>query len=107
MPRAARCVVAHMPLHIVQRGINRSNCFYTDGDYLAYLRYLHDFSREFGCSVHAYCLMTNHVHLLLTPRAADACALLMKKLSQCYVQAVNQPCPELERFGRVGFGLVW
>jgi putative transposase len=90
MARAARCVVADIPLHVVQRGINRSNCFFADGDYLAYLRYLHDFSLEFGCSVHAYCLMTNHVHLLLTPRAPDACSLLMKKLGQCYVQAVNQ-----------------
>jgi REP element-mobilizing transposase RayT len=90
MPRAARCVIADVPLHIVQRGINRSNCFFADGDYFAYLRYLQDFSLEFRCSVHAYCLMTNHVHLLVTPRAPDACGLLMKKLGQWYVQAVNQ-----------------
>jgi putative transposase len=96
MPRAARTVLADCPLHVVQRGINRSTCFFSDSDYLAYLRYLSAFSTRFGCSVHAYCLMTNHVHLLVTPHAADACALLMKNLSQCYVQAVNQ------RLGRTG-----
>ena len=96
MPRAARCVLADLPLHIVQRGVNRSACFFSDGDYLAYLRYLLAFSAQFGCSVHAYCLMTNHVHLLVTPHAADACALLMKKLGQCYVQGLNQ------RLGRSG-----
>jgi putative transposase len=90
MPRAARCVVAGLPLHIVQRGINRNKCFFNDGDYSGYLRYLYLYSVQFGCSVHAYCLMTNHVHLLVTPDTLDACALLMKKLSQCYVQAVNQ-----------------
>jgi putative transposase len=96
MPRAARCVFADFPLHIVQRGISRNACFFADTDYRTYLRYLHAFSAQFGCSVHAYCLMTNHVHLLVTPHAVDACALLMKKLGQCYVQGVNQ------RLGRSG-----
>jgi putative transposase len=90
MPRAARCVIPGFPLHIVQRGINRHPCFFTKGDYAAYLRYLHLSSVQFGCAVHAYCLMTNHVHVLVTPSTSDACALLMKKLGQCYVQAVNQ-----------------
>jgi putative transposase len=96
MPRAARTVLIDCPLHIVQRGINRGTCFFSDDDYLTYLRYLSAFSTRFGCSVHAYCLMTNHVHLLLTPHATDACALLMKNLSQRYVQGVNQ------RLGRTG-----
>ena len=96
MPRAARSVLAGVPLHVVQRGINRQLCFFEERDYLAYLGYLGEFSALFGCSVHAYCLMSNHVHLLLTPRAADACALLMKRLGQCYVQRVNH------RLGRSG-----
>ena len=83
-------------LHVVQRGINRSPCFFSGGDYQTYLRHLAVFSARFGCSVHAYCLMTNHVHLLLTPHAADACALLMKNLGQHYVQGVNH------RLGRSG-----
>jgi REP element-mobilizing transposase RayT len=78
------------PLHIVQRGIGRNACFFADGDYRTYLRHLRAFSAEFGCSVHAYYLMTNHVRLLVTPHAVDSCALLMKKLGQCYLQRVNQ-----------------
>jgi putative transposase len=89
MPRAARCVVAGLPLHVVQRGISRNPCFFADRDYAVYLRFLGAFSDEFDCSVHAYCLMTNHVHLLVTPGTSDACALLMKKLGQCYVQYMN------------------
>jgi len=77
------------PLHVVQRGINRSDCFFGDTDYLAYLDYLRKFAARFGCSVHAYCLMTNHVHLLLTPHRKESCALLMKNLSQHYVQRTN------------------
>ena len=89
MPRIARAVVVDFPLHVVQRGINRSDCFFGDSDCLAYLDYLHKFAGRFGCSVHAYCLMTNHVHLLLTPHSKESCALLMKNLSQHYVQRTN------------------
>jgi putative transposase len=96
MPRVARSVLVDYPLHVVQRGINRSPCFFVEADYRAYLQYLSMFSARFRCSVHAYCLMTNHVHLLLTPHTADACALLMKNLGQCYVQGVNR------RLGRTG-----
>ena len=90
MPRGARAVLVDHPLHVVQRGINRNACFFADTDYRTYLRYLAEFSTRFSCSVHAYCLMTNHVHLLLTPHTPDACARLMKNLGQCYVQGVNQ-----------------
>jgi putative transposase len=89
MPRIARAVVVDFPLHVVQRGINRSDCFFDDSDYLAYLGYLRKFAARFGCSVHAYCLMTNHVHLLLTPHSKESCGLLMKNLSQHYVQRTN------------------
>lgn len=88
-------------MHVVQRGINRSACFFGEADYLIYLRYLATFSARFGCSVHAYCLMTNHVHLLLTPHTKGACALLMKNLSQHYVQGVNQ---RLKRSGTLWEG---
>ena len=89
MPRIARAVIADYPLHVVQRGINRSDCFFQESDYLTYLDYLRRFAERFGCSVHAYCLMTNHVHLLLTPHAPTACGQLMKNLSQHYVQRTN------------------
>ena len=90
MARAARSVLVGLPLHVVQRGINRHRCFFSDVDYATYLRYLQLFSARFGCLVHAFCLMTNHVHLLMTPQTADACARLMKHLGQCYVQCINK-----------------
>lgn len=90
MPRCARTVLPGVALHVIQRGNNRGNCFFSDGDRLAYLRYLEAFSRDSGCTVHAYCLMTNHLHLLLTPGEAEACTLLMKRLNQHYVQHVNR-----------------
>jgi putative transposase len=90
MPRAARIVVPGVALHIVQRGNNRAACFFSDSDRLAYLRLLLEYSRQVGCAVHAYCLMTNHVHLLVTPQASDACGLLMKHVGQHYVEHVNR-----------------
>src|SRR2546426_6599532 len=94
MPRAARCVIAGWPLHIVQRGINRNDCFFAERDYTAYLAYLHRYSIEFGCTLHAYCLMTNHVHLLLTPGAPEACAQLMKSVgrSEEHTSELQSPC---------------
>ncbi len=53
------------------------------------MQLLMECSIEFDCAVHAYCLMTNHVHLLVTPRDAEACSRFMKHLSQCYVQTIN------------------
>ncbi|MDD2468612.1 MAG: transposase [Desulfobulbus sp.] len=75
---------------MIQRGNNRHPCFYTDEDYIFYLEWLHEYSRESGCAIHAYVLMTNHVHLLLTPKQATGIGLLMKRLGQRYVQYVNR-----------------
>src|SRR5687768_15698814 len=101
MPRVARAVQPGLSLHVVQRGINRQQCFFADSDYQAYLQYLGRFAREFDCEVHAYCLMSNHAHLLLTPHRQDSCALLMKNVGQHYVQKVNR---RLERTGTLWEG---
>lgn len=90
MPRTARVVLPDVPLHITQRGINGEPCFFRAADYRNYLRYLRVFAARYECTIHAYCLMTNHVHLLLTPWRVDGCALLMKHLGQCYVQTTNR-----------------
>jgi len=65
-------------------------CFREDSDFLLYLAYLRVLARKFECAVHAYCLMTNHVHLFLTPTYADACGGLMKELSQRYAHYFNK-----------------
>lgn len=90
MPRQARLVFPDVALHVRQVGHDSSACFRQDGDYLVYLSGLRDLLRRSGCRLHAYCLMTNHVHLLLTPPTDDACALLMRSLGQRYVQYFNR-----------------
>ena len=77
-------------LHVVQRGHNRRDCFQHDTDYLVYLSNLRELTTRTQCALHAYCLMTNHVHLLLTPSSPQGCALLMRNLGQRYVQYFNR-----------------
>lgn len=90
MPRRARIAVAGIPWHIIQRGNNRSACFFAETDYYYFLDTLAEQSVKWHCAVHAYVLMTNHVHLLLTPRERDSAAHLMKHVGQRYVQYINR-----------------
>jgi putative transposase len=90
MPRRSRLVLPSTPLHIIQRGNNRSPCFFAHSDRLVYLDFLSQCSQQADCDVHAYVLMTNHVHLLISPKDADSPAELMQRLGQRYVQYVNR-----------------
>jgi putative transposase len=76
-------------LHIVQRGHNREPCFFADEDYHAYLHWLGEALSKERCALHAYTLMTNHVHLLLTPERAQSIPRLMIALGRRYVQYIN------------------
>jgi putative transposase len=90
MARKIRFFLPGVAMHITQRGNNRGDCFRKESDYLVYLSHLHELAAGLDCAVHAYCLMTNHVHLLLTPPTGKACILLMKNLGQRYVQYFNR-----------------
>ena len=90
MPRRARLVLPNVPLHIIQRGNNRQACFFADEDYRFYLDGLTEHAGKTNCQVHAYVLMTNHVHLLISADRIEAPGLLMKALGQRYVQYVNR-----------------
>ncbi|MEK6211351.1 MAG: transposase [Pseudomonadota bacterium] len=90
MPRRPRVHVDGVPLHIVQRGHNREPCFFGEEDYSSYLHWLGEALAEFDCALHAYVLMTNHVHLLLTPKKAPAVPKLIISLGRRYVQYVNR-----------------
>ena len=68
MPRIGRVVAPNMPHHVAQRGHNRNAVFVDDGDYSYYLDTLGKWTRHLQVKVYAWCLMTNHVHLLLDPR---------------------------------------
>jgi REP-associated tyrosine transposase len=82
MPRRPRLSLPGIPWHIIQRGNNRSACFYTDEDYHRYLATLKEQADKFGCLV--------HVHLLFTPEKVESASLLMKHLGQRYVQYINR-----------------
>ncbi|SCY32454.1 putative transposase [Nitrosospira sp. Nl5] len=90
MPRRARLVLPNVPLHIIQRGNNRQPCFFADEDYSVYLDWMAAYAGKTGCRVHAYVLMTNHVHLLMSADSVEAPGSLMKALGQRYVQYVNR-----------------
>ena len=90
MPRRPRTHLDGLPLHIVQRGHNRDACFLNEQDCLAYLGWLDEALQQTGCQLHAYVLMTNHVHLLLTPAKADAIPKLLISLGRRYVQYFNR-----------------
>jgi putative transposase len=90
MPRHPRPVIPEIPLHIIQRGNNRQTCFFEPTDFMVYLDLLGIASRESGCPVHAYVLMTNHVHLLLTPGDERGPAAMMKSVGERYVRYVNR-----------------
>ena len=82
MPRMGRLVLPNYPHHVVQRGHNRQAVFAADEDYQRYLADLRELKNAFGVKVYAYCLMTNHVHLLLAPgEAITGLGQLMKALA--------------------------
>lgn len=90
MPRQARPVIPEIPLHITQRGNNRQTCFFSDSDFLVYLDLLRIASHQSSCLIHAYALMSNHVHLLISPLSEGGPATLMKSLGERYVQYINR-----------------
>jgi putative transposase len=87
--RRHRLSVTGLPQHVVQRGHNRAATFFAPADYRAYLDFVYDGAQKYGCLVHAYVLMTNHVHLLATPCAPQALSRVMQHLGRCYVRYVN------------------
>jgi putative transposase len=83
-------------VHVIQRGHNRQPCFFSKSDYECYLHWLGEALVATGTSLHAYALMTNHVHLLITPDDARAIPQLLISLGRRYVQYINR------KYGRTG-----
>ena len=91
MPRSARIILPHTPHHIVQRGHNRQAVFTSDDDYNYYRQNLAAFKKAFGCKIYAYCLMTNHIHLIVDPGSnPESLALLMKRVAGRQTRYVNK-----------------
>lgn len=96
MPRRKRHCPAGLPIHVVQRGNNRQICFTSNADMAAYLNWLQEAAKTYDVAVHAWVLMTNHVHLLMTPGDDDAVSMCMQYLGRYYVRYFNF------RYGRTG-----
>src|SRR5689334_18110501 len=90
MGRFARLVVPDVALHVVQRGNNRQACFLHDNDRLVYLSLLRNGAVFRHCALHAYCLMTNHIHLLVTPKGGEGCSLMMRDVGRDYAAYFNR-----------------
>lgn len=96
MPRRPRLEMLGVPLHVTHRGVNRAATFLDDEDFLLYRRCLGEVLAEHDIALHAYVLMTNHVHLLLTPSATGRLSAAMCQLGRRYVPAFNR------KYGRTG-----
>lgn len=96
MPRRARTYLPGYPYHIVQRGNNREACFVSVDDYQFYLGLWVECASRYGVSIHAWCLMTNHIHFLVTPDLSDSISFAMKVIGSRYAQYFNKT------YGRTG-----
>jgi len=89
MPRKPRFNLIGIPQHVIQRGNNREPCFYSEQDHTRYLEDLKNALELNNCALHAYVLMTNHVHLLVTPFTDHGVSHMMQDLGRKYVQYIN------------------
>ncbi|MDX2145138.1 MAG: transposase [Rhodospirillaceae bacterium] len=89
MARIGRWFAPGVPQHIIQRGNNRQAVFFDTEDYRAYKDWLAEIAAAHGLAVHAYVLMTNHVHLLATPETPESIPAVMQTLGRLYVRRVN------------------
>lgn len=89
MPRKPRFFLPDIPVHVVQRGHSREPVFFEDGDYRAYLGWLTEAATRYECAIHAYVLMTNHVHILATPQQQEGVSRMMQYVGRRYVPYIN------------------
>jgi putative transposase len=92
MPRPRRLDIPGIPQHITQRGNNRQAFFHADADYRLYLELPGMACRTHDCSLHTYCLVINHVHLLMTPSIPEGVSRVMQDLGRDFVRSTNRNC---------------
>ena len=90
MPRQARVVFPNIPHHIIQRGNRREDVFFSDNDRKQYLEWLKEYCKEQKVEILAYCLMTNHIHLIAVPTTEDGLQKVLKPLHMRYAQKINR-----------------
>jgi putative transposase len=101
MARLGRYFIADQPLHVIQRGNNKSRIFFTRDDATFFLGWLGDAAERYGLSIHAYVLMPNHLHLLASPRDALSLPRTMQSVGRRYVRYLNR---RIERSGTLWEG---
>ena len=89
MARIARIVIPSVPHHVTQRGNRRQTVFFCEEDYRSYRELLKEYAAKFGVAVWAWCLMPNHVHLMLTPPDGDALRAMLSEAHRRYSRLVN------------------
>ena len=89
MPRKPRFYLPGVPAHLVQRGHSREPVYFEKDDYTAYLHWMEEAAQRYDCAVHAYVLMTNHVHILVTPGKQNSISLMMQYVGRRYVPYIN------------------
>jgi putative transposase len=90
MPRRRRLQILDTPHHVIQRGVNRVDIFRSEADYESFLTFLRAATIKHQTDVHTYVLMTNHVHLIVTPHLENGLAATMKSVQQTYVRYFNR-----------------
>ena len=90
MSRKTRMYLPGVPTHVVQRGNNRDACFFAEEDFQFYKEVLAEGLNRYGAQLHAYCLMTNHVHLLITPNFTDSISRILQHIGRQYVCYINK-----------------
>lgn len=91
MPRTSRIVLPNYPHHIIQRGHNKQRIFTRDKDYSYYLENLVEWKNNLVCKIYAYCLMPNHIHLIIDPGdKIENLALLIKRISGRQTRYINK-----------------
>ena len=90
MARKPRFTLPGYPQHIIQRGLDRQACFFAAKDYKLYLELMQEAADKYDCHVHAYVLMTNHVHMLVTQQQSRGVSFMMQRLGQRYVRTINR-----------------
>jgi putative transposase len=90
MPRKPRFFLPSVPVHAIQRGNNRQAIFFDTADYVYYLDKLKEASTKYDCQIHDYVLMTNHVHLLVTPGHQESLSRMFQYVGRFYVPYVNK-----------------
>ena len=96
MPRIGRAVAPGYPHHVIQRGNNRENVFFEKEDRTKYLSLLNKYAFKWNAPIMAYCLMSNHIHLLTKPLSEESLFKMMQGLTLCYTQYINR------MYGRTG-----